>query len=1432
MFNWFNNFKIRGKLILAFLIIVSLTIIISVIDLLSQHYMQTITTELLDVYEQVARLSLKSRNAMLMARRNEKDYLLRYKELGFTKARAKYVAPVQTYVVTIHKYMDEMNELETHEKDLTIIDTIKQSLTKYESTFLSVIDLLEKRGFQDSGLEGQFRNSIHAIEDSIKMRNLDQLTIDMLTMRRNEKDYLLRNQEKYVKRLDEAVTNFKTNVAATNLNQTEKEQLVTPVNQYQTQFIQLVKIDQQIATSIETYRAAVHTLESPLEQMLANATKQENIARVNLQEIARLIFLIDIGLTLLIVIVGLLIAFALASLFSKPLILIAQSSKLLSKGNITLTGINRTAITKLITRKDEIGEIGQTFDALASYFQKVIEDITQVSQGLALGNLRVRPKAEYSGDFIQIKDALETTLSYLGDVIRDIVHVSQGLAEGNLVTTKAEYRGDFTQIKNALEVAVTKLADATTKNKVQDWLKSGQAQLNKQIAGEQEIFTMSKKIISFLTTYVEAQIGLFYMLTEEDGQQYLQIIASYAYIDNDESANKVLLTKGLAGQAALEQKIILRTQTPEECPAMVSSGLARSLPRHILLLPFLYENEVKGVIEIGSTTMMTDIQQSFLEQVMPNIGIAVNTAKSRSQMQTLLEQSQRQAKELQHKQTELQHTNEELQSQSEELQTQSEELQTQQEELRQTNEVLEKRTRDLERQKFAVQEKNQTLSQTQAEMEQAKKAIEAKAEELALASKYKSEFLANMSHELRTPLNSLLILAKLLADNKSNNLTAKQIEYAATIHSAGNDLLTLINDILDLSKIEAGKIEVQWEDVSLSDLLTMVDQKFRHIAENKGLVFHLILAEDIPSVLHTDGQRLKQIINNLLSNAFKFTNTGEIKVMAQRPTNIPRLSELGGNILEPTKTVAISVTDTGIGIASDKQQVIFEAFQQADGTTSRSYGGTGLGLSISRQLARLLGGELTLRSEEGKGTTFTLYLPIGKPQSKPNIDQISPNENQVMAENTFIQGQIVPENAVQPSNQVALKEYPVAQDKPMADDRNALQPSDKSILIIEDDQKFSNILSDLAHSKGFKCIIAFDGISGLQLVAEYKPHAIILDVGLPQLNGWSVMAKLKDNPGTRHIPVHFISAAELNMDAKKMGAIGYLTKPVRQEQIGEAFKTIEQFLTKTEKNLLIVVDNKYHQQKILDLVGGENIQIKTAATATTACQYLQTIKYDCIILDMDIEQGSGSKLLEQMQQKKGTFCQIPIIVYADRDLTPAEEALSLRCADELPIKSAQSPERLLDEATLFLHQVEANLPAEKRDMLRMIHDKTKILRHKKVLIIDDDMRNTFALTTVLEDYDMEVVIGADGKEGLTTLAENDDIAIVLMDIMMPEMDGYEAIGKIREQPHYRHLPIIALTAKAMKGDRAKCIEAGANDYLAKPVDTDKLLSLMRVWLYR
>jgi len=1078
-------------------------------------------------------------------------------------------------------------------------------------------------------------------------------------------------------------------------------------------------------------------------------------------------------------------------------------------GFITLIFITR-ATKRLITPLLFVNEHLKTL-ALG----KVVDDDIEYHNNDEIGELVISART--------LKEAMKISIAQ-----------ANAIATGDYSQT-VELLSEQDQLGRALAEMTDTLRATTTQNTRQDWLKSGQAQLNELMSGEQNIKQLAKQVITFLTTYTEASIGLFYILQESEPENYLQLIASYAYTANDNIPDKFLVGEGLVGQAALEQQTIFRIHEPDEYTHIIQSGLAKAVPHYVIILPFLYEKTVKGVIEIGATKILTEIQGEFLEQIMPNIGIAVNTAASRTKMQALLEQSQRQAEELQRKQTELQQTNEELQSQSEELQSQSEELQTQQEELRQTNEALEERTRGLEQQKTAVQEKNRALEvnriemeKAQIEMEKAQAAIVLKAQELELASKYKSEFLANMSHELRTPLNSLLILAQLLADNKPGNLTEEQVKYAKTVYSAGTDLLTLINDILDLSKVEAGKVELQWENVLLGDLLTMIEQKFRHVAEDKGLAFHLAIADNIPSTLSTDSQRLKQIINNLLSNAFKFTSTGEVKVIVQRPANMPIFSELGSNVLEVTQTIAISVTDSGIGIPKDKQQVIFEAFQQVDGTTSRSYGGTGLGLSISRQLARLLGGELTLTSEEGKGSTFTLYLPISKSNSQSNDDQLSLKPSVYQANQTI---QTAPQELISPKGPNSPKEL-IAPKEPIADDRNNLQPSDKSILIIEDDQKFSSILIQLAHSNGFKCLIAEDGITGLQLAEEYKPHAIILDVGLPQLDGWTVMEKLKDNPNTRHIPVHFMSAAspQQNMDAQRMGAIGYLLKPVSMEQLGKAFQKIEQFLTTTVKNLLVISDIESHQQKILELVEGENIQTQLTATISNVCQQLQTTAYDCIILDIDIENGSGCELLEQMQQEK--TCQTPIIVYADRDLTPNEEALLLRCADEIPIKSVQSPERLLDEATLFLHQIEANLPTEKRNMLQMVHDKTAILRQKKVLIVDDDVRNIFALATVLEDHDMEVVTGTNGKEGLAMLNENDDIAIVLMDIMMPEMDGYEALQKIRQQPRYRQLPIIALTAKAMKGDKTKCIEAGANDYLAKPVDTDKLLSLMRVWLYR
>ena len=759
---------------------------------------------------------------------------------------------------------------------------------------------------------------------------------------------------------------------------------------------------------------------------------------------------------------------------------------------------------------------------------------------------------------------------------------------------------------------------------------------------------------------------------------------------------------------------------------------------------------------------------------------------------------------LQEQQEELQASNEELQAQQEQLQANNEELQSQQEELQAANE-------ELQAQQEELRVSNNVLEDKTSALEKSKQDIETKAKALELSTKYKSEFLANMSHELRTPLNSMLILAQLLSDNRNGNLTEKQVEYANTIHNAGSELLLLINDILDLSKVEAGKMEVNLENISLVEFLEGIEYKFRHVAEDKDLGLEINFAENVPKLWHTDIQRLNQIITNLLSNAFKFTKTGGIKLIIHRPVATVILN----NTYEPNTAIAISVIDTGIGIPEQKIKEIFEAFKQVDGTTSRRYGGTGLGLSISRQLAKLLGGELQLTSKEQQGSTFTLYL-----------NEIQTVQSDTVAENIIIP---IPEKTVEIKTQI--EQLPTDIVEEIVDDRDDLTDTDKIILIIDDDYNFSGILMELAQEKDFKCIRAVDGKTGLELANKYLPSAIILDIGLPQMDGWTVMEHLKENPETRHIPVHFMSAAEEERDAKQMGAIGYLLKPINIEQLGQAFRKIDRFVTKTIKNLLLVTDNEERQQDIIELVGDESIQTKLATTKNAAIQQLHEEQYDCVIIDIDVEQDSGIQLIKKLCHEE-ELSQVPVIIYANRDLNETEEDILQKCSDNITVKSVSSPARLLDETTLFLHQLEANLSQEKRNLLKSVHDDEAILRYKTVLIADDDMRNIFSLVAMLEDKDMEAIIAKNGKEALIALEKHPEVAIVIMDVMMPGMDGYEAMRQIRKQPSHRRLPIIALTAKAMKDDRAKCIEAGANDYLSKPVDNDKLSSLLRVWLYR
>jgi signal transduction histidine kinase/DNA-binding response OmpR family regulator len=1133
--------------------------------------------------------------------------------------------------------------------------------------------------------------------------------------------------------------------------------------------------------------------------------------------------------------------------------------------------------------------------------RQVIEDIVEVSAGLANGNLHVMPQAEYPGEFVQIKNALEKTLTSLRQVIEDIVHVSQGLAEGDLqVMPETQYRGELVQIKNALISTTSKLAKTTAKNHEQNWLKTGQTQFNDQLRGEKNVIQLAENAINFLTPYVEAQVGTFYLF-QENAQQSgsLKMIASHAYIWRKTIANEFNVGEGLVGQAALERKMIVITEPPRDY-LYIQSGLGGEVPRNILVIPFLYEDTLKGIIELASFNVFTKVQIEFLQQVMSTIAIAIHSAQSRQQMQELLQQTQMQSEELQRQTEELHEQQETLQQTNEELQSQSEELQVQQETLRHTNEALEERSCDLETQQEEIREKNRILEQTQ-------KTIKAKAKELELANQYKSEFLANMSHELRTPLNSLLILAKILADNKSDNLDEKQMEYAQTIYNAGNDLLRLINEILDLSKIEAGKMEIQFEDIVLLELVENLEQKFHPIAQDKRIAFQIILAEDLPTILHTDTLRLQQILNNLLSNAFKFTEEGEVRlniwVSTNDPLSIPPVED--SPMSSPSQRegargralIAFSVTDTGVGIPTEKQSLIFEAFQQADGTTSRRYGGTGLGLSISRQLARLLGGELTLVSQKAKGSHFTLYLPendstssstkssevqtgervkFSQPEKISNIhEEFSEKSEEVQTTDVIISSVqhsisqstslrsspykegdggraqsiqgikptelkkllsvFAPLEADEPFDSESEEQAEVAEDKEpfeeIVDDSEQLQSEDKSLLILEDNRKLARLLIDFAREREFKCVFAEDGNIGLYKAEKYQPNAIMLDVSLPPLYGQKLMKRLKENPKTRHIPVYLICAKEDECETRRMGAFGHLLKPASTNELNEAFDDIEEIIAKILKTVLVVVDDEVCEQRILETVGGEQIQTTTIKKIALAFQYLQKISFDCIIIDIEVDNGSGIKLIEQLHQE-GQLSQTPIILHTQREVTTSEQQILQQCEETLTVKAVKSQEHLLDKVTLFLHQKLANLPEEKRHKLKIAQDSSNLFKGKKVLVVDDDMRNAFALVTILEDHDMEVVCGKHGKKALEKLDEHPDIALVLMDIMMPEMNGYEAMREIRKQPRFHQLPVIALTAKAMKGDKAKCLEAGASDYLSKPVDTDKLLSLMQVWLYQ
>jgi CheY-like chemotaxis protein/signal transduction histidine kinase len=843
----------------------------------------------------------------------------------------------------------------------------------------------------------------------------------------------------------------------------------------------------------------------------------------------------------------------------------------------------------------------------------------------------------------------------------------------------------------------------------------------------------------------------------------------------------------------MEKKRTIVNNLPENY-IKVASGLGEAAPTALAVVPVLFQDEVTGILELASLEPFTDLHLSYMDMFVESLSVNLETVKSREALADALAQSQAFSEELQVQQEELTSANEELEEQTQMLEHSQAQLEAQQEELRVTNEELE--------------EMNRSLQLQHEKVDQARQEIEIKAKQLAIASKYKSEFLANMSHELRTPLNSVLLLSRILAMNKDNTLTDKQIESANIIYNSGNDLLSLIDEILDLSKIEAGKMTIHNENVALKDLELGIRNNFQHIADDKNLTLEIELEQDLPPNINTDRKRLDQIIKNLLSNAFKFTSQGSITVSFRRPMPGSLLSSK----LEYEKMIAITVQDTGIGIPEDKQKVIFEAFQQADQGTTRAYGGTGLGLTISRELAQILGGEIRLKSEPGKGSTFTLYLPMGKPgKITALLDSGKEKEPDVKEQE--------PEPAKETTSQL------------ISDDRYSIEPNDSIILAIEDDPAFADMLIDQCHQKGFKTIITTSGEEGLKLATQTKPDAIILDLRLPGMDGWKVLETLKDNPKTRHIPVHIISIKDVTLDAIRKGAVGQLTKPVTREALEEAFGKLETIFNKQIKELLVVEDDTKLRNGLVKLFHDSDIHIDQAATGNEAINAIRSRTYDCVILDLGLPDMTGFQVLRRLEANEKLELP-PVIVYTGQELTREEEADLRRYAESIIIKGTKSEERLLSEVSLFLHRVVGITPERKRKMITNLYESENIFQDKMILVVDDDMRNVFALSRLMEEKGIKIFKAENGEKALKILDKEPNIDLVLMDVMMPVMDGYDAMRQIRAQARFEQLPIIALTAKAMKQDRDLCLAAGANDYLTKPIDTNRLFSMMRVWLYR
>ncbi|TVT84411.1 response regulator [Pseudomonas sp. H3(2019)] len=950
-------------------------------------------------------------------------------------------------------------------------------------------------------------------------------------------------------------------------------------------------------------------------------------------------------------------------------------------------------------------------------------------------------------------------------------------------------RRDLLSLSNSYSANLAKQQESAQRLEQQAWLRNGQTELAEQVLGQLTLNLLGRNILQFCAQYLGTAVGAMYVKEEHGG---LTRIASYGFSREQEAREQVIDSgEGITGQVAQQGRLVRLGEVPAGY-FKVSSGLGEGVPCSVLVVPTRDDDRVNGVIELGFLRALTERDVELLELIAGNIGTSIEAARYRQRLQEVLAQTQQLNEELQVQQEELKTANEELEEQSRVLKESQWHLETQQAELEQTNEQLAEQAEFLAEQRDAMDRKNGELNQVQVQLEE-------RAQELQRSSQYKSEFLANMSHELRTPLNSSLILARLLAENPQQNLSAEQVTFAESIYSAGNDLLNLINDILDISKVEAGKLEIRPENTSVAKLVDGLRGMFEPLAAHKHLAFNVELQTDAPLTVFTDRQRLEQVLKNLLSNAIKFTEKGSVSLTVAR---------------QPGEGIAFIVRDSGIGISSDQQEGIFEAFRQADGSTNRRYGGTGLGLSISRDLAALLGGSISVISEPGQGSSFTLVLPV-------QYVDLGDEPRELLK---IVPDVVAPKVTAAPAPLIVEAKIPR-----FADDRGNAPFTSRCILVVEDEVNFAQILFDLAHELGYQCLVAHGADEGYDLATRFMPDAILLDMRLPDHSGLTVLQRLKEHAETRHIPVHVISVEDRVEAAMHMGAIGYALKPTTREELKDVFARLEAKLTQKVKRVLLVEDDDLQRDSIARLIGDDDIEITAVGLAQEALDLLRETIYDCMIIDLKLPDMLGNDLLKRMSTED--ICSFPpVIVYTGRNLTRDEEADLRKYSRSIIIKGARSPERLLDEVTLFLHKVESRLSHERQTMLKTARSRDRVFEGRKVLLVDDDVRNIFALTSALEHKGAIVVIGRNGREAIERLNEVDDIDLVLMDVMMPEMDGFEATLEIRKDPRWRKLPIIAVTAKAMKDDQERSLQAGSNDYLAKPIDLDRLFSLIRVWL--